>query len=315
MQEPWDVRQLSKLGEALREARYQFVTPTNATIRRVNGRDPHARARQAVDIFGWGRPMDGAQDAEATPWLARVIETGLARQEQGQWRTPLRAATLGAHLLFHTSGPGAARDAVFFGPDSYRFVRALRCELASRPVHCAKALDLGCGAGAGAITLAALYPRAEVVATDINGKALRLASLNAALAGAPNVITRHSDLYDDTGGGYDLIVANPPFIADPDGRAYRDGGEDDGLGVSRRIVEGALERLAPGGALMLYTGVAISGGRDPLRDHVEQHIGGRAAFHYAEIDPDIFGDLLATEAYRHADRIAAVWLVVRKPSM
>lgn len=316
MHEHWDASQLSRLGEALRESGYHFITPSNATVRRVNGRDPEAKARDAAGIFGWGRPMDGAQDAEATPWLARVIETGLARQEHGHWRTPLRAATLGDKLLFHTSGPGAADDAVFFGPDSYRFVRALRGELATRPVHCARALDLGCGAGAGALTLAALHPRAEVTATDINPRALRLAELNATLAGVPNVAFLHSDLFAETGGGYDLIVANPPFIADPGGRIYRDGGDADGLGICRAIVDGALERLAPGGALMLYTGVAITNGHDPLRAHLHSHIrNGSAAFTYAEIDPDIFGELLSSEAYRHADRIAAVWLVLRKPSM
>lgn len=316
MHEPWDIRQLARLGEALREANYEFVTPTNATLRRVNGRQPDAKACNATDIFGWGRPMDGAHGAEATPWLARVIETGMARQEQGAWHTPLRAATLGSHLLFHTSGPGSSADAVFFGPDSYRFVHALRCELAARPVHCARALDLGCGAGAGAITLATLHPRAEVTATDISDKALRLAALNTSLAGVPNVAFRNSDLFAETGGGYDLIVANPPFIADPKGRAYRDGGGADGLGICRRIVDGALERLAPGGALMLYTGVAITRGHDPLREHVHGRIrGSGASFTYAELDPDIFGELLSTDAYRNADRIAAVWLVVRKPSM
>ncbi|HEY1044395.1 MAG TPA: class I SAM-dependent methyltransferase [Telluria sp.] len=316
MHEPWDPGQLARLGEALRATRYRFVTPTNATVRRVNARAPDARARDAVDIFGWGRPMDGAQDAEATPWLARVIEAGMARQEGGRWRTALRAATLGPHLLFHTSGPGAADDAVFFGPDSYRFVHALRCELAAHPVDCKRALDLGCGAGAGALTLAALYPGAAVTATDINDKALRLAGLNAALAGLPNVSCRRSDLFADAGEGYDLIVANPPFIADPKGRTYRDGGDADGMGICRRIVDGALERLAPGGALMLYTGVAITRGHDPLREHVQQHPGaGGATLTYSELDPDIFGELLATDAYRGADRIAAVWLVLRKPSM
>ena len=316
MLDPWDLRQLARLGEALREAQYHFITPSNATIRRVNGRQPDARARDAADIFGWGRPMDGAQAAEATPWLARVIETGMARREQGHWHTPLRAATLGPNLLFHTSGPGASADAVFFGPDSYRFVHALRCELAARPMHCARALDLGCGAGAGALTLAALYPRAEVTATDINEKALRLAALNASLAGVPNVTFRNSDLFSDTEGTYDLIVANPPFIADPKKRAYRDGGGVDGLDICRQIVDGALERLKPGGALMLYTGVAITRGHDPLREHVHGRLlGSGAGFTYAELDPDIFGELLATDAYRSADRIAAVWLVVRKPSM
>lgn len=314
MQDTWDSGPLLALGEALRAANYQFVTPTNATLRRVNARASHVRARNAIDIFGWGRPIADADPA--APWLSGLREAGAATADGKQWRTELRAASLGQNLLFHSSGPGAAQDAVFFGPDSYRFARAIRCELAARPQHCARALDLGCGSGAGALTLAALYPDAGVLATDINPKALQLTALNAQLAGAHKIEPRLSDLYEGTGAGFDLIVANPPFIADPKGRTYRDGGGADGLGISRRIVDGALERLAPGGTLMLYTGVAVDGGRDPLREHVQQQGGaGLASFTYSEIDPDIFGELLSTEAYRHADRIAAVWLVVRKPSM
>lgn len=314
MREPWNAGQLLKLGEALRAEHYEFVTPTNATLRRVNARASDVRARGALDIFGWGRPVSA--DGEAAAWLACLRDAGIATEDGKQWRTELRAATLGGNLLFHTSGPAAAQDAVFFGPDSYRFARALRCELAAHPQQCARALDLGCGAGAGALTLASLYPRATVLATDINPKALRLCALNAGMAGAANIETRISDLYQDTGAGFDLIVANPPFIADPNGRIYRDGGGGDGLGLSRRIVDGALERLAPGGALMLYTGVAVSGGTDPLREHLQGMVrSSGASFTYSEIDPDIFGELLSTDAYRHADRIAAAWLVVRKPSM
>ncbi|HEU4851565.1 MAG TPA: class I SAM-dependent methyltransferase [Telluria sp.] len=314
MREAWDAGQLLKLGEALRAAHYEFVTPTNATLRRVNARASDVRARDALDIFGWGRPV--SEDGEAAPWLARLREAGIASEDGKQWRTELRAATLDGQLLFHTSGPAAAQDAVFFGPDSYRFARAIRCELAAHPQPCMRALDLGCGAGAGVLTLAALYLGASVLGTDINPKALRLTELNAELAGAPRVQTRLSDLYEETGAGFDLIVANPPFIADPNGRIYRDGGGGDGLGLSRRIVDGAIERLAPGGTLMLYTGVAVSGGRDALREHLEGlALPPGVSWSYSEIDPDIFGEMLSTDAYRHADRIAAVWLVLRKPSM
>lgn len=313
MQEPIDARQLLRLGEALRAAGYAFVTPSNATVKRVNARAGNGLARDAAGQFGWGRPVEeGAQ----LPWLEYVREARLAHRDGQAWRSALRAATLGQDLLFHTSGPGAAPDAVFFGPDSYRFVRALELELAARPQHCARALDLGCGAGAAAITLARHFPHAQVLATDINPKALQLAEVNATLAGCGNIAFRHSDLYESSGGGYDLIAANPPFIADPAGRTYRNGGGADGLDTTRRIIDGALDRLAPGGALMLYTAVAVTAGQDPLLAHVRQQLRGSGVqLAYSEIDPDVFGELLSEPPYREADRLAAVWLVLRKPSM
>lgn len=313
MQEQIDRPQLLRLGEALRAEGYAFTTPSNATVKRVNARAGNELARDAAALFGWGRPVP--EDA-GLPWIGHLQDARLAYRDGQAWRTPLRAAILGPGLLFHTSGPGAAPDAVFFGPDSYRFVRALELEVAARPQHCARALDLGCGAGAAALTLARRFPQAQVLATDINPLALQFAAVNATLAGCANIAFRHSDLYEHSGDGYDLIVANPPFVADPGGRTYRDGGGADGLDISRRIVDGALARLAPGGALMLYTAVAVRGGRDPLLAHVRQQLhGSDATLDYSEIDPDIFGELLSAGPYRDADRIAAVWLVVRKQSM
>jgi len=51
----------------------------------------------------------------------------------------------------------------------------------------------------------------------------------------------------------------------------------------------ALARLAPGGTLLLYTGVAIVEGNDPFRQSVAERLEGSAQiWGYREIDPDVF---------------------------
>ena len=75
-------------------------------------------------------------------------------------------------------------------------------------------------------------------------------------------------------------------------------------------MEGA-QRLAPGGRMLLYTGSAIVGGHDALREALERdlpRIG--CTLRYREIDPDIFGEELERPAYAQVERIAAVGAVI-----
>eukprot|EP01034_Spumella_vulgaris_P025107 gene25105-31522_t len=141
----------------------------------------------------------------------------------------------------------------------------------------ARIADLCCGAGPAAIALAGRYPQAEVLAIDINRDALELTQVNAELAGARNVHAVISDLLGAVEGGFDLITANPPYLLDAAQRSYRHGGGQLGEGLALRIVETALQRLNPGGALMLYTGVAVVDGQDVLlRRAAPMHTGDRS---------------------------------------
>ena len=122
-----------------------------------------------------------------------------------------------------------------------------------------------------------------------------------------------SDLLNNVEGMFDLVVANPPYLLDPLERDYRHGGGQLGGGLSLAIVDAALERLAPGGTLLLYTGSAIVDGRDDFREAVADQLATRRAeWRYEELDPDIFGEELETPAYSHADRIAAVLLTLTR---
>ena len=132
-----------------------------------------------------------------------------------------------------------------------------------------RVLDLGTGSGAIALAIAHERPRATIVATDVSTDALDVARANARRLGLANVEFAFSDWYDglapsSTGGAFDLIVSNPPYIdaADPHlregdvrfepARALTPGGS--GTAAILRIVSGAHERMVPGGSLAVEHG-------------------------------------------------------------
>jgi methylase of polypeptide subunit release factors len=310
-----DAAALVELGRALRAARYRFTTVTPATHSRVKGRTDHVWARDLADIFGWSRPFRA--DALPADVLALMTRAGIAQPHRDGWRSTLRASTLDGALYFHSAYPTSEADAVFFGPDTYRFARALRGELAmlgaaGRPVR--RAVDVGAGGGPGALTIARALPDAEVLALDINERAMHLCRVNAQLAGLSNVAVAYSNLLQDVPGDFDLIVSNPPYLLDKSERAYRHGGGELGAGLSLALVRQAIGRLAPGGSLLLYTGVVMVHNEDPFLRRIEPLLQDAGMnWHYEEIDPDVFGEELDTPAYAMADRIAAVWLKASKP--
>lgn len=305
---------LGALGHGLQASGYRFVTITPATHRRVNNRPDNAWAHDLRGVFGWSRPFRAGVLPDAIDEPLRAA--GLARPFKGEdaaWTAAVRASSIDGRLYFHSAWPTSDDDAVFFGPDTYRYVAAMKRSLHAlrRPVR--RAVDIGSGSGAAAIELALRCPDATVYGADINPAALALTEINAALNGAHNVVPCRSDLLDGVDGGFDLIMSNPPYILDPDELAYRHGGGEHGAELSIRIVEKALERLHPGGSLLLYTGVAIVDGEDRFLGAIRARLDAVCdAWTYEELDPDIFGGQLGCEGYEQVERIAAVWLHATK---
>lgn len=302
---------LLQLTRALREGGYQFTTVTPATHERVNSRPGNEWARSIQDVFGWSRPF---REDIVPPALFDLMQAAevVTRHSEG-WRSLVRLSTLQGQLFLHSAYPTLEPDSIFFGPDTYRFATAIQHYFELEPRTVSRAVDIGCGAGPGAILVALAQPQAEVLAVDINHKALRFTRLNAALAEAGNVEPRYSNLLSDVEGAFDLIVANPPYLIDAAERAYRHGGGPLGAGLSLAIVDAALEHLAPGGTLLLYTGAAIVEGIDPFRVAIEEQLVHRdVTWSYYEMDPDVFGEELLEGAYTRADRIAAVVLTLCK---
>jgi methylase of polypeptide subunit release factors len=303
---------LSALVAFLKEANYEFVTPTPATHARNNGRIGNEQARTLTDAFGWSRPFAASLLPD---WLFELLrDSAVVSESAAGWKSVVRASTLDGELFLHSAFPTVAHDAVFFGPDTYRFARAIKHNLLAEPRQLGRALDLGCGSGAGGVVLAKNSSCRELVLTDINDTALQIAAQNADAAGISHVTTVHSDLFADLDGRFDMIVANPPYLNDPLQRAYRHGGGELGSGLSLRVAHAAKDRLSPGGTLLLYTGSPIVGGFDRLLEAIEQDFAdGDLRWSYEEIDPDVFGEELETAPYGAVDRIAAVVLTARKP--
>ena len=129
-----------------------------------------------------------------------------------------------------------------------------------------RVLDLGTGSGCIVISLLMERPDALGVGTDISEKALQVAGENAESMGvAERVTLLVSDWYDEVGGCFDLVVSNPPYIAEddfgelpPEVRSYEPhaalAGGVDGLSAYRAIVSGARQHLTPGGRLLVEIG-------------------------------------------------------------
>ena len=302
---------LLELGQALKGAGYRFTTVTPATHALVNARPGNQWAQDLAGVFGWSRPF---QPHVLPPGMFALMHAaGVAERHGEGWRSLTRLSSLRDQLIFHSAFPTSEADAVFFGPDTYRFASALDRYLAARRAGIRRAIDVGCGAGPGAILTAVRHSAAKVFAVDINERALHLTALNAALAGARNVDVRHSDLLSAVDGEFDLIAANPPYLLDATQRAYRHGGGELGEGLSLAIVRAAVARLAPGGTLLLYTGVAITRGFDRFRAAVGELLESTAMeWDYSELDPDVFGEELREPAYAEVDRIAVVVLTATR---
>lgn len=200
---------------------------------------------------------------------------------------------------------------MFLGPDSYRFADLI-VERMGEPGPGARVLDYGAGAGVGGIAAARAARGARLTLADVNPRALRLAAVNAE-ASELDHRTAEASTPDAVDGEYDLIVTHPPFMMDEAGRIYRDGGDLYGARLSLDWTLAAMNKLAPGGRLVLHTGVSVVDGRDPLLDGLRERVPAVGwSMWYHELDPDIFGEDLDAPPYRDVERIAAVGMVLTR---
>jgi release factor glutamine methyltransferase len=151
-------------------------------------------------------------------------------------------------------------------PETEALVDAAIAEIDSRNVPL-RILDLFCGSGIIAISLAKARPQHQYFAGDLSRKAVNLAKANSSRLDAPvqwrvgDMFAPFADRYD----GFDIITANPPYVptseikrlpADVrlgDPREALDGGRD-GLKFHRLLARDAAEWFKPGGCLIVEMG-------------------------------------------------------------
>ena len=299
------------LGRILQQRAYRFVAVTPATHDRVLRRE--AKSISLESIFGWGRPFEPDKIENC---LMELLEQADAIEvASGECKSKVRFATVGDSLFVHSAFPTIEEDSVFFGPDTYRFVRFLRTALADITTRKAlRLVDIGAGSGVGGIVAAKAFAAStDLVLADINRNALAFSAINATLNDLPKTKTIFSDVLGGVEEAADVIVANPPYLVDEDQRLYRHGGGELGIALALRIAEESMAKLVPGGRLALYSGAPIVNGHDVLLECLRPVLQLYAShFVYEEIDPDVFGEELDKPAYAHVDRIAAVGLTVIK---
>lgn len=141
-----------------------------------------------------------------------------------------------------------------------RAIAALRACASPTPA----ALDLCCGSGCIAVSMALACPAAHVDAADLSADALAVTRHNAQALGA-DIGMAQGDLFDAVDGRrYDVIISNPPYIPagdclDMQPEVMREpamalNGGADGLDFYRRIAAGAPARLREQGVVLLEVG-------------------------------------------------------------
>jgi len=229
-------------------------------------RSDRGSAATLVRLFFLEEPETAARIASAlTPTLcAELVTFGLLRKRNGQLTAQLRIDAVEdqyflADRRFQRIAVSALRlsggDPVYPpSSDSLLLREAVNAPTARR------VLDLCTGSGVQALRH---LPTAEhITAVDLNPRATAMARLNAAFNGADRVDVRRGDLYAPVRGErFDLIIANPPFVASPysNGPAYHAGGGR-GDRVLRRIITGWEGHLAPRGRAFAITHCALRAG-------------------------------------------------------
>jgi len=154
-----------------------------------------------------------------------------------------------------------------------------------------KILDIGTGSGVLAISLAKIFPRSTLIATDISKKAINTAKKNIALHHLQQrICIFRADIIPDISKTFDIIVTNPPYLTEEEIKDLPEevkkeplcavyGGKT-GIDVIKKIMERAVLILNPAGFIIMEI--------SPSNLHFFKHIDAYG-FKICDIRKDING--------------------------
>lgn len=176
-------------------------------------------------------------------------------------------------------------------PETEFLVERALAWLAQHPAN--RIVDVGTGSGCIAVTLAVKHQSTPIITIDISAAALAIARGNAQ---RHEVISRvaciQGDLLTPISGPIDLLLSNPPYIADPEWdllpRSVRQEPRSallagpKGLDLIRRLLNQAQHRLSPNGCILMEIGETQGNAVRAL---------AQTAFPYAHVNvrPDLAG--------------------------
>jgi methylase of polypeptide subunit release factors len=255
------------LGRALRRVGY-----AEAAVSDLLGEEAYSSDREDAPVFDRRLPQTPLATVIRAFFLQQPVPTNAATRALGRRALEALEATALADVgdevvprvrILPVGKLLVASDDYGDGDQPADYVAAYTptsrvCQALTPRRRIGRALDVGTGSGVQAL-LAARHAR-QVVATDVNARALAYTELNAALNEFRNVECRHGSLFDPVEGeSFDLITSNAPYVVSPERRwAYRDAGlEADEL--SERVVREAAAHLNDGGfATLLVSWVAAN---------------------------------------------------------
>ena len=237
----------------------QYLTAAKARLVAA-GVEPSEAARDvlylAMHVLGWDRATVHARDIDPPPeTFAGSYEAAIERRTR---REPVAYIT-GAQEFW--SRDFAVSPAVLIPRPETELIIEEAISMAFATVA-----DIGTGSGCLAVTIAAEFPRARVVATDISGPALAVARTNARrYRVADRIEFKETRYLDGIAGPFDLIVSNPPYVTNDEYATLAPEVRDfeprtaltagpDGLDDVRAVLACAAEKLDRGGVLLMEIG-------------------------------------------------------------
>jgi methylase of polypeptide subunit release factors len=199
----------------------------------------------ALLALGWPRPVDPIIEALGRPAVEALITAGCVAEHGGELHPGVRIVPHGGLWLAadRRHDAGAAPD-----PLQVTGINPPATLLAALTVRRPARRTLDVGTGNGVQALLAARHSAQVVATDVNPRALAFAAFNAAVNGVDGIEFRPGSLLEPVAGEhFDLVVSNPPYVISPEHEfVFRDSGAAPGA-LCAALVRGLPEVLAPGG--------------------------------------------------------------------